>query len=84
MHTCQMVVTTGSTVFPKLVSKSIQTDCDAVGHRLSDTQLSDTQLSDSTDYPTVHGLSELRGCEHAGIYDSCAYSTVSVIHVSSN
>ena len=50
-----------------------------VGHYLFD-----TQLSDSTDYPTVHGLSELRGCAHSRMYDSCAYSTVSVIHVLAN
>ena len=50
-----------------------------VGHHLSD-----TQLSDSMDYPTVYVLSELRGCVHARIYDSCAYSTVSVIHMLSN
>ena len=36
-------------------------------------------LSDSTDYPMVLGLSELRGCAHAGIYDSCAYSTTATV-----
>ena len=50
-----------------------------VGHHLSD-----TQLFDITDYPKVHRLSELQGCAHTRIYDSCVYSTVSVIHVSSN
>ena len=50
-----------------------------VGHHLFD-----TQLSDSMDYPKVHGLSELQGCPHARVYDSCAYSTVFVVHVSSN
>ena len=54
----------------KLVLEQVNT----VGHHLFD-----TQLFDSTDCRTVVGLSELRGCAHAGIYDSCAYSTTATV-----